>query len=118
MPQPRKNNTTAAARRTARQRGYDAAHFKQRGAWASAVALGAVRCALCGERIEPGAPWDLAHADHPNAHQLRLYAGPAHRRCNVAQANRKHLPGTAPPRRRPPALALFDPPKRTGTEVC
>jgi hypothetical protein len=37
-----------------------------------------VDCARCGERIEPGEPWDLGHDDVDRSR----YTGPEHRRCN------------------------------------
>ena len=38
-----------------------------------------VRCARCGELIEPGPPWDLGHVDGT---ERQVYSGPEHRRCN------------------------------------
>ena len=38
------------------------AHRAKRKALAPAVAAGLYNCARCGERIEPGEPWDLGHS--------------------------------------------------------
>jgi hypothetical protein len=43
------------------------------------VEAGVVRCARCGELIEPGTPWDLGHVDGT---KRKVYSGPGHRRCN------------------------------------
>ena len=59
---------------------YAQAHRAKRKALAPAVAVGLYNCARCGERIEPGEPWDLGHCDGDG---LR-YAGPEHRRCSRA----------------------------------
>ena len=64
---------------------YAQAHRAKRKALAPAVAVGLYNCARCGERIEPGEPWDLGHADGDG---LR-YAGPEHRRCNRATARHR-----------------------------
>lgn len=63
-------NTTA--------RGYGHHHQQLRKRWAPNVAAGVVDCARCGERIEPGDPWDLGHDDHDR----RVYTGPEHQACN------------------------------------
>ena len=39
------------------------------------VNAGMVRCARCGEQIEPGTPWDLAHVDGT---ERKVYSGPEH----------------------------------------
>ena len=87
---------------TTSQRGYGTDHQKQRRALEPTVATGLIRCWRCGERIAPGQPWDLGHADMPGAKQFGLYSGPEHRSCN----RRKIRPRQ---QTRPPALALFDP---------
>ena len=51
---------------------YAQAHRAKRKALAPAVAVGLYNCARCGERIEPGEPWDLGHAD------AMVFATPAH----------------------------------------
>ncbi len=38
-----------------------------------------VRCARCGEFIEPGTPRSLGHVDGT---ERTVYSGPEHRRCN------------------------------------
>lgn len=61
-------------------RGYGSTHQAVRRAWAPQVAAGTVDCARCGERIPPGAYWDLGHDDHDRT----IYTGPEHRACNRA----------------------------------
>ena len=61
------------------QRGYGQAHRTRRRAIAPMVKAGIVRCARCGEPIEPGTPWDLGHVDGT---EWKIYSGPEHRRCN------------------------------------
>jgi|DewCreStandDraft_4_1066084.scaffolds.fasta_scaffold36337_4 hypothetical protein len=63
---------------------YGYLHRQLRRAWAAQVALGGILCARCGERIDPGEPWDLGHRDGSRVE----YAGPEHARCNRA-TNRK-----------------------------
>jgi len=50
------------------------------------VKAGIVRCARCGELIEPREPWDLGHFDGSGK---TLYSGPEHRRCNRATETHK-----------------------------
>jgi hypothetical protein len=98
---PRTNhspNSTAA-------RGYGSEHQKQRAAWKPRVETGLVACALCGEPIRPRQRWHLAHADHPDAHRLGLYSGPAHAACNNA-TNRRRLRQQP---KRAKALDFFNP---------
>jgi hypothetical protein len=59
-------------------RGYGAKHKRLRKSWSPKVRAGVVNCARCGERIEPGEPWDLGHDDFDRS----VYNGPEHRRCN------------------------------------
>ena len=61
------------------QRGDGQAHRTRRRAIAPMVEAGIVRCARCGEPIEPGTPWDLGHVDGT---ERKIYSGPEHRRCN------------------------------------
>lgn len=57
---------------------YGAEHQKLRRSWAVRVATGTVVCSRCGNRIQPGTPWDL---DHQTGSKT-LYRGPSHRKCN------------------------------------
>ncbi len=104
MPRPR--NTVQA--------GYGQQHKRLRAHWAQRVSTGSVRCARCRQFIRPGEKWALDHADLPNrlAHQLGLYLGPAHVRCNQAARNRRYARQAEPPR--PRALSFFDPPSKAG----
>ena len=68
------------------QRGYGQAHRARRRAIAPMVEAGIVRCARCGELIEPGTPWDLGHIDGA---ERKVYSGPEHRRCNRATETHK-----------------------------
>jgi hypothetical protein len=65
-------------RKTTTGRGYGTAHRQRRANLAPLVAAGLVNCARCGERIQPGALWDLGHVDG-NRNQ---WSGPQHRHCN------------------------------------
>lgn len=84
-----RNRTRDQARGTRQQRGYGAEHEAERRRWAPVVASGMAKCAepLCLEAsrsIAAGADWHLAHdRDHPGR-----YRGPAHPRCNEAEAGR------------------------------
>lgn len=69
---PREDGTPTTA-----ERGYGAAHRRERQAAARLVAYGLAFCSRCGSWIQPGTAWDLDHTDD------RLgYAGPAHASCN------------------------------------
>lgn len=70
-------------------RGYGSSHQKERARWQPVVAAGNAWCAepVCLEPsrwIPPGSPWHLAHDTGQ-----RGYRGPAHRRCNLAERNRR-----------------------------
>lgn len=69
---------------TTRQRGYGQHHRNIRKQWEPKVAAGKVDCWRCGERIHPGADWDLGHSD-----DRTRYMGPEHPHCNRATAGRK-----------------------------
>jgi hypothetical protein len=71
------------------ERGYGGAHQELRRRWAAAVAAGIVDCARCGEKIFPGAKWDLGHVDGDRSR----YSGPEHARCNRASAARRRNRG-------------------------
>lgn len=60
-----------------RQRGYTAAHDRERARWAPKVDAGLVDCARCAQLIEPGRPWDLGHTDDRTG-----WSGPEHAACN------------------------------------
>jgi hypothetical protein len=66
--------------KTTDQRGYGAHHKALRKRWAPKVAAGTVNCRRCGERIQPGAPWDLGHDDNDRS----LPPAPECRACNRA----------------------------------
>jgi hypothetical protein len=61
---------------------YGPAHRARRKLLEPLVASGCVRCARCGELIEPGEPWDLGHSDI----DWSCYSGPEHSACNRATA--------------------------------
>ncbi len=67
-------------RATTTSRGYGRYHRALRDQLAPIVAAGLARCARCGERIEPGEPFDLGHDDVDRSR----YTGPEHRACNRA----------------------------------
>jgi hypothetical protein len=58
-------------------RGYGTKHQRERARWAPRVEAGLVDCGRCGDRIQPGRPWDLGHDD-----DRRTYRGPEHPSCN------------------------------------
>lgn len=96
-------------------RGYGREHQKLRKQWEPIVNAGRAYCAettclMDSRLIQPGSPWHLAHADGQNG-----YRGPAHRRCNLAERNRRRNPLRRSPwaaanRARKPAT---QPPPRT-----
>lgn len=71
---------------------YRYAHQQERKRWAPVVAAGEAYCTepICLMRsrwIPPGTPWHLSH----DAATGR-WIGPSHRRCNLAESNRRrHL---------------------------
>jgi hypothetical protein len=69
-----------------RLRAYGAKHKLLRKRFAPMVEAGLVRCARCGELIEPGTPWDLGHRDGSGK---TLYQGPECRKCNRATAKHR-----------------------------
>jgi hypothetical protein len=85
---------------------YGQAHRRLRAQWATRVAAGVVDCARCGERIEPGAAWDLGHVDGGLA-----YSGPEHAECNRATAATRLAPtsGALQPFALPPCVAAEPP---------
>lgn len=73
------------ARGTSTQRGYGTAHINTRKALAPHVATGTVKCARCGEYIQPGTEWQLDHSDTDRT----KYLGPSHKHCNLSAAGKK-----------------------------
>jgi hypothetical protein len=78
-------------RKTA-ERGYGGSHQKLHKHWAPIVAAGGGWCTepiclMTTRWIPPGTPWHLAHAEGQAG-----YRGPAHRRCNLAERNRRVNP--------------------------
>jgi hypothetical protein len=71
------------------ERGYGPEHVALRAEWEPFVDAGEVFCheVVCVEKdrwIRPGTPWHLAHtADGQD------YRGPAHAKCNTAEAGRR-----------------------------
>lgn len=65
------------------QRGYDAAHDRQRNALKPDVEAGLVNCWRCGLPIT--GPWDLGHDDVDRS----VYRGPEHQACNRAVSGRR-----------------------------
>nr|DAQ97196.1 MAG TPA: HNH endonuclease bacteriophage, HNH Endonuclease, DNA.52A [Caudoviricetes sp.] len=72
-------------RGTSGQRGYGAAHRRERAWWQAAMDAGAVPiCAKCNKPVLPSQPWDLGHTDDRKA-----WTGPEHRSCNRRDGQRK-----------------------------
>lgn len=74
-----------SAGRNTTERGYGRAHQLERAKWVPLVEAGNVDCWRCGERINPGQPWDLGHDDEDR----NAYRGPECRPCNRATAGRR-----------------------------
>jgi Recombination endonuclease VII len=70
-------------RGTTTQRGYTSDHRALRRQWQTAVDNGMAVCSRCGNRIEPGQPWDLDHDDNRTT-----YRGPSCASCNRAAGAR------------------------------
>lgn len=68
------------SRGSSNQRGYDAAHDKER---RRVIKSGIEnrRCAKCGVQFEPDEPFHLGHTD-----DRRAWSGPEHIRCNTGAA--------------------------------
>jgi hypothetical protein len=77
----------AAMKGSTTARGYGWPHRRLRARWALEVATGSVRCARCGELIQPGEPWDLGHDDFDRSR----WSGPEHARCNRSAPHRLRL---------------------------
>lgn len=82
---PGRGTRCKACTPTTVERGYGAAHRAERRANEQLMAeQGYLDCWRCGERIEPGEPWDQGHDE------ARRNRGPEHaNRCNRAAAGRK-----------------------------
>jgi hypothetical protein len=65
-------------------RGYGTDHQRERQRWAPYVNAGQVRCARCGQPIQPGTAWDLGHST-----DRTTWTGPEHARCNRADGARR-----------------------------
>lgn len=66
------------AKPSSAERGYGAAHRRERLKWKPIVDAGGATCCLCGFGIDPGTPWHLDHTPDRTA-----YRGPAHASCNI-----------------------------------
>lgn len=71
-----------ARRRSTTERGYGAAHQREREKWKPLVDRGEVEChaRVCfmpDRWIQPGTPWDLGHTPDRTG-----WTGPEHRYCN------------------------------------
>lgn len=73
------------ARGTRQERGYTAAHQRERAQWKRILDRRPWPCARCGEWIQIGDAWDLGHDDHDRS----KWVGPEHPACNRATAGRK-----------------------------
>lgn len=69
------------ARGSRQERGYDAAHERERKRWARLLPL---PCARCGRLIQRTDKWHLDHTDDRSG-----YLGPSCAACNVSAAHRK-----------------------------
>lgn len=65
-------------RRPDKALGYGPRHRRLRVVFAKDVKKGTCPCAICGQLIDPLAPWDLAHDDLDR----KLWLGPTHPSCN------------------------------------
>jgi hypothetical protein len=72
----------------------DSGHRAVRERLSPLVSVGVTRCSICGERILPGQPWDLDHAE-----DRASYRGPAHRSCNRREGG---IRGNKSPKRHRP----------------
>lgn len=85
-------------RGTTAQRGYGAAHDRERKRWLLVVRAGQAICSRCRKPIAHDEPWDLDHTDDRTG-----YNGPAHRSCNrtagAVKGNRQRQPRPNPSQR-------------------
>lgn len=74
-------------RGTSGQRGYGAAHRRERARWQAAMDSGVVPvCAKCNQPVLPSQAWDLGHTDDRKA-----WTGPEHRSCNRRDGQHKAI---------------------------
>ena len=71
-------------RSSTNRHGYGVTHQRLRKEFQKLVTAGLAKCARCGELIEPGELWDLAHDDYDR----RFYRGAEHARCNRGAPHR------------------------------
>lgn len=72
-------------RGTSAERGYGAAHRRERARWQAAMDSGVVPvCAKCNQPVLPSQAWDLGHTD-----DRKSWTGPEHRSCNRRDGQRK-----------------------------
>lgn len=69
---------------TTSERGYGAAHKREREKWRAIVDAGRAHCCLCGKHIAPGSEFDLDHTPDRTG-----YRGAACPRCNRADGARR-----------------------------
>ena len=85
-------------------RGYGIRHQQVRAKFSELVLAGGVRCARCGDPIQPGEPWDLGHVDGDR----NRYSGPEHRACNRSTNSRRWEPAPPEPEPERPGLEADD----------
>lgn len=68
------------------ERGYGAAHQKERQRWARLVETGKANCTRCLNPIKPDQPWDLDHNDDRTG-----YLGAAHQTCNRSRRTTQQI---------------------------
>ena len=71
------------ARGSKEQRGYGAAHSKERAKWAAIIARMPVLCSRCHLPITADMDWHLDHTP-----DRRGYLGPSHATCNLSAAGK------------------------------
>lgn len=84
MCRARRKGTWKPSTKTTTERGYGAAHQRERRKWADIVNAGFAVCSRCDQPIQPGTQWHLDHTDDRTG-----YLGPAHAVCNLREAGRK-----------------------------
>lgn len=78
-PKPKRSSRKPKAKTTT-DRGYGAAHQRERAKWAKVINAGRGYCWRCGRPIPKGTDWDLGHLDDDPT--KTRYVGPEHVRCN------------------------------------
>lgn len=80
-----------SARPSPADRGYGAAHQRERRRWACILeSAGSLPCPYCGEPVQHGTRWDLAH--RIDGDPTAGYLGPSHHRCNSLRQRRPKRP--------------------------